>query len=254
MIKCRSLLPVLCVLWAIASVLLMCSTARGEATQWAENSHWYEVFYVPEGISWLKAEDAARTRGGYLVCITSTLENDFVYSLISKDERYWFKGQDSDNRSGPWIGAYQTDKRDEPAGHWAWVSGEPWGYTNWSPGEPNNWDGKEDYGCYFGSGTTMSKSWNDSAETPPEGTKITAYIVEFDAKPAATQPPATQPNALPVVASPAPAAEWNWPMLWSWALIGLLLAALAGMVFLWNRARTNALAPSNPALLPPRDH
>ena len=147
--ECRSWLRFARLVTAVAAMMVVCATGRSEAVPWADNGHWYEVVYVPEGISWTEAKEGAKARGGYLVCITSSLENDFVYSLINKDERYWITIPGSDNGEGPWIGAYQTDKLDEPAGHWAWVSGEPWSYTNCAPGEPNNWNG-EDCGELYG--------------------------------------------------------------------------------------------------------
>lgn len=227
---------------AVAATVLLCRSTvlRAEPVPWSGNDHWYDVVYVPAGISWTEANlaVAARHDGGYLVSITSTLENDFVYSLIRHDERYWVTSSGSSNAQGPWIGAYQTDKLDEPAGHWAWTSGEPWGYTNWSPGEPNNWDGKEDYGMFFGSGVPMDKTWNDSADDPAPDMKVKAYIVEYNQRPMSAEPPATVAAEAEHAIAAAPG--WDRLLLGSWALIGVLLAGLVGMAYLWNRARTNA--------------
>lgn len=56
------------------------------------------------------------------------------------------------------IGYYQINKFDEPAGNWAWISGETSSYVNWAPIEPSNGDNNEDYAQMnrYGDG-----AWND---------------------------------------------------------------------------------------------
>jgi len=43
---------------------------------------------VPEGITWVDANNLAEQNGGHLATITSQNENDFVFSLIN-DGQYW---------------------------------------------------------------------------------------------------------------------------------------------------------------------
>ena len=106
------------------------------------NGHWYEGVYVGSNTLWTYANAVATAKGGYLASITSAAENSFVTNLVS-DLKYW--DANSSGTFGPWIGGYQYDKLAEPAGHWAWTSGESWSYTNWNPGEPNNAYNREDY-------------------------------------------------------------------------------------------------------------
>ena len=69
---------------------------------------------------------AAENVGGYLATITSAEENEFVYDLIS-DSRFWYVGLPGSEYSfGPWLGGYQYDNEDEPAGHGRWVTDEGW--------------------------------------------------------------------------------------------------------------------------------
>lgn len=103
------------------------------------DTHWYQVVYLPEGgVNWVQAQDLAEQKGGYLVSLHSQQENDFAFSLVT-DEKYWRKfpygeledGSPLFNLSGPYLGGYQFDGAEEPAGGWAWISGEPMSWTNW---------------------------------------------------------------------------------------------------------------------------
>ena len=132
-------------------------------------------------------------RGGEkcgLASITSAEENAFVYGLASSNPIYWT--QIGEGNFGPWLGGYQYDHNAEPAGDWAWLSGEPWGYTNWAPNEPNNGGGLEDYLGLFhlepgGTSLHMGDTWNDYLNEPllDNGSPypMVSYVVEIVPEP-----------------------------------------------------------------------
>jgi hypothetical protein len=132
----------------------------------------YKAVLVPGGITWEEANGAARAMGGHLAVIRSAAENEYVYSLIANDDRFWYMGGGSG--WGPWLGGYQPPGSPEPAGGWRWVTNDPFSYNNWAPGEPNNYDG-EDRIHFFGLGTLKSPKWNDVKQN----WKMKGYIVEF---------------------------------------------------------------------------
>lgn len=104
------------------------------------NGHTFQILYSSYG--WDEMQAYLKTTGGYLACITSAAENQWIHDYASRN-----------GASNAWFG--YSDAEDE--GNWKWVSGETSSYTNWAPGEPNNEGGREHYaGYYFGDGT-----WND---------------------------------------------------------------------------------------------
>lgn len=132
--------------------------------------------YVPVSarMNWDSAKIAAESAGGYLVTITSSGENDFVYSLVSGNDAYW--GPDIyGNNAGPWYGGYQPSGSLEPFDSWTWVNGETWSYSYWYPGQPDNY-GEEDALHIFGWGTSKAKYWNDGDKSQ----LLYSYVIEFD--------------------------------------------------------------------------
>ena len=99
------------------------------------NGHYYA--YFSSGMIWNDAKEYCESLGGYLVCITSQEENDFVMSIVESD-----------------IIIGLSDAENE--GVWKWVSGEDVHYKNFRSGEPNN-EFNEDYACLAKS----NGSWND---------------------------------------------------------------------------------------------
>jgi hypothetical protein len=170
-------------------------------TRWAVNSHWYEAVVVAGEITWQQAQDAAAARGGYLATLTSEVEHDFVYGLVS-NPACWH------GTSGPWLGGYQPPGALEPSGGWAWITGEPWSYTRWWPdGQPDDAGGVEDY-LDFEGGPNQSVHpggwWNDLKLAAP-GPR--AYVIEWNAQPGS--PPACWPtngHCYQVVVVPGPIA------------------------------------------------
>jgi hypothetical protein len=123
------------------------STITGFTSQNNYNGHSY---YRSTGSStWTTARSNCTSMGGYLVTVTSSGENSFLFNL-------WPSG---------WIGL--TDEVTE--GTWRWVTGETYSYSSWNGGEPNN-SGNEDYVQFVGGG-----KWNDlnNASSLP-------YVIEFD--------------------------------------------------------------------------
>ncbi|MGD2250120.1 MAG: lectin-like protein [Candidatus Methanofastidiosia archaeon] len=125
------------------------STTRYYVCEWQ-----YE--FIETKKSWADAKADCEARGGHLVTITSSAENDFVSNLAGSNTI--------------WIGL--TDEATE--GTWLWVTGESVVYTNWNSGEPNNYGSGEDYGEMTSNGT-----WNDNG--PPQFPNETRYyICEYD--------------------------------------------------------------------------
>lgn len=166
-----------------------------------QQTHWYEVIYLPEGgINWVEAKHLAELAGGYLVTLHSKEENEFVFSLI-KDRKYWFEWDSRHNyvMSGPFIGAYQPKGSSEPKGGWKWVSGEPWTYNNWCRDgvkedrdprpndQPNNANGNQNVAAY-GEINDPVPYWGDfphkfSTFNSPFKGKTYAFIIEYNQKP-----------------------------------------------------------------------
>ena len=148
------------------SSLIFTSSVSATPIQWSGNNHWYDLISFTG--SWDGAKSDAETHSylgmdGHLVTITTSGENDFIVTNFSGNE-------------DAFIGAYQYDQGDEPAGHWAWVTGEPWVYINWAPSEPNNTNWSEDCAKIYLQNYNPGK-WNDISAnlwTPPY------YLIEYE--------------------------------------------------------------------------
>jgi hypothetical protein len=148
-------------------------TGAGGGAGGAMNNR-YKAVLTQEGITWEEAKVAAQAMGGHLATVRNAAENEYIYSLVSNDDRYWFvDGYGSS--LGPWLGGYQPDGSPEPGGGWKWITGEPFSYTNWGSGQPDNFAG-EDRLQFYGARKTKSSKWNDIARN----FKARGYIVEFE--------------------------------------------------------------------------
>ncbi|MEE8451884.1 MAG: lectin-like protein, partial [Thermoguttaceae bacterium] len=148
------------------------------------NGHFYEGIANGSHISWKAARDAAEQRGGYLATITSQEENDFVFSLIDDDVFWRFDTYSA----GPYIGGFQEDDSNEPAGGWIWVTGEPFVYTNWELNEPQDPFGSSDFLAFFGN--SVDNPNQGTGETSPRWhdldnnwTEQRSYVIEWEAVP-----------------------------------------------------------------------
>lgn len=139
------------------------------------NGHTYQILYSSHG--WDEMQAYMETTGGYLACITSAEENQWIYNFAAQN-----------GITNAWFG--YSDAEEE--GNWKWVSSETSNYTNWAPGEPNNEGGREHYaGYYFGDGT-----WNDG--TYPSNCYYLCewprIITPVDPAPTITPIPTASPN------------------------------------------------------------
>jgi hypothetical protein len=130
------------------------------------NGHYYSVQQITGGTTgWLIARAQAQAlsapngAAADLATLTSAAEDAFAFAGI--DSAAYWNIDSAGNNEGPNLGGLQTNKLAEPAGNWAWVSGEPWSYTQWNPGEPSNQSNIEDYLTFFSTGSGRTGNWND---------------------------------------------------------------------------------------------
>ncbi|MFV0592502.1 MAG: PKD domain-containing protein [Draconibacterium sp.] len=159
----------------------------------ADSGHFYR--YIPKlDVTWKQARDLAAGDDyyglkGYLATITSSAENNFIWTKID---------------GVGWIGA--TDEAEE--GKWMWVTGPEAGthfwqgtyqngyrvnnmFSYWNTGEPNNVNKgngiDEDYAHINANPTSVPKSWNDlpNAGDGPNSQYYRAqgYVVEYGGMP-----------------------------------------------------------------------
>jgi hypothetical protein len=137
--------------------------------QWnlGSNGHYYSVQAITGGsFDWTISRSQAQALLGPngesvdLATITSSTENNFIFAGIDSPIYWAIDGAGSNE--GPNLGGFQMNKLAEPAGNWAWVTGEAWSFTSWSPSEPNNSvGGTEDFLTFYGQGSARSGNWND---------------------------------------------------------------------------------------------
>jgi hypothetical protein len=93
-----------------------------EATKF--NGHSYKVFSSEEDrVPWPVARKRCRQKGGYLACVESREEFDFLVNLL-------------ENSYGGWVGGSNSHAGRGDAG-WSWVTGEPINPSLWGETEPN---------------------------------------------------------------------------------------------------------------------
>jgi hypothetical protein len=121
----------------------------------AFQGHWYRAY--EEAGSWHQAKARCESMGGYLVCIESADEQNFI--AILADGRYLSLGA--------------TDEKEEDV--WVWVNGAPFNPTFWMSGQPNNYGGDENYLATYDGG-----EWVDVAAEGGGFWMPTGFICEWD--------------------------------------------------------------------------
>ena len=117
--------------------------------------HSYAVF--KERLSWPDAQKRCKKMGGYLACITSAEENEFVHGLRPAGET-----------SHMWIGGKLTAPR-----KWEWITGNPLVYENWLQG---GWPQPD----YEPAGADVICIRNDGAWSDDVAGSIRSFICEWE--------------------------------------------------------------------------
>jgi hypothetical protein len=168
--------------------LVASSTAWSTPQYFPGTGNYYDVIFVPAGLSWSSARAAAESQvwqgaHGYLACITSLEENQFTFQLSLGSGAWW--NDPTIWAIGPWLGGYQLPGSPEPDEGWSWISGEPWIYSSWFQRQPDNngWNGwNEDRLCFWGYTGQPAATWNDYTDDRPVG-PVRGYVVEFSGEP-----------------------------------------------------------------------
>ena len=137
------------------------------------NGHYYQLF-DNISTSWNEAEHYCESRGGHLVTINSSSEQQFVENLIR-----------SGSKNSYWIGGYKDSNN-----YWNWITGESFNYTNWAPRQPDNNGGVENALMMYRNVNSRSSnrlgqwndiSWNGTCNNEEFfGTHNIGFICEWD--------------------------------------------------------------------------
>ncbi|GEM_PF-4233426 len=122
------------------------------------NNHLYVLYDYY--LDWATAENFCVSKGGHLSSITSSGENEIVYSLLQKGSRVAY-----------YIGGYDYGSE----GSFVFTDGSTMTYKNWHTGEPNN-DKSENYTNMY----RESGRWNDTRGYSYEGEDRCGFVLELD--------------------------------------------------------------------------
>ena len=106
------------------------------------NGHSYKLFN--NGMTWNEAKAYCEERGGHLVTVTDSSEQEFIQNLLADG-----------SKNSYWMGGYKNTD-----GSWKWITDENWSYTNWSYRQP---DGDGDALMIYNGYNYYSQvgQWND---------------------------------------------------------------------------------------------
>jgi hypothetical protein len=154
------------ILHVLCCTLLTLATASAQLVRVSFEGHSYA--FVNQRMTWHVAKAYAERMGGYLACIGSAEENEFIANLVGS--------------TCSWIGF--TDEEEE--GNWVWINGEPVIFVNWGVSQPNDNLGLEEYGCInweYSVGGTEFGAWNDYLEYPVDvdgSDGVPGLVIEWD--------------------------------------------------------------------------
>lgn len=142
--------------------------------------HAYQLVTSRNGDTWDEARAIAESQStacmdGHLVAVTSEEEEALVLANVPTGSRIW-------------LGAYQETASPnymEPAGGFAWVTGEPFVYTDFPFWEPNDTVPMQEQYLELITDPGLPY-WNDRT-----GTAGSAFLIEYEAHPSPAQDPAT---------------------------------------------------------------
>lgn len=129
----------------------------GKPLEWhyyEKTDHWYAIMPVEGGLSWSEASKWAQElvgpngEQGYLASLTLQEEHELAVKITEPMKRA--DGEDLWDDwgwavQGPYFGLKQFDLSDEPAGGWAFTTGEAMGFKGWGLGLPDDWDKREHF-------------------------------------------------------------------------------------------------------------
>lgn len=151
------------------------------------NGNTYQAIWAPNGITWTEASAAATAAGGHLATLTTAPERNWADANVSSTSILWRLTGNQQDFLGPWIGGFQdmgAPGYAEPAGGWAWVTGEPFASTAWATAEPNNARGIEDYLVLFSKSGQPGPLWNDYPDDDLIFGRPLGYLIEYPRCPA----------------------------------------------------------------------
>ncbi|HMV65851.1 MAG TPA: lectin-like protein [Myxococcota bacterium] len=135
----------------------------------AANGHRYQIVNTNINYAFDRSRDESETQvercqRGHLVTFSDQAELDFVNAALAGAG------------GNTWIGLFQDTRVpgfQEPAGGFAWVTGEPVTFTRWNAGEPSNDNNAEHYAQLYPSGL-----WNDYVNSGNNA--VRRFVIEFD--------------------------------------------------------------------------
>ena len=150
------------------------------------NGNFYEI--IPNNANWFQALSDANNSTyfglkGYLVTVTSQVENDFIAQKLHVDS--WIGATDDFNQINTALGFHLYPDQTASEGNWYWISGPDKGtqiysnnapntlYSNWNAGEPNGGAGENFIDIF----STFNGKWNDIHSNRIE---MSYAIVEYE--------------------------------------------------------------------------